>query len=299
MIRILSDSACDLSLEYTQAHNIEIIPLYITFDDETYLKDFEEVNRDLFYKKMVEEGSFPKTSLPSVDDYLQRFEAAYAAGDEVICLCITSTLSGSFNSAMTALQILKEDHPDAPISVYNSYQNTVGQALLIREYVRMRDDGCSYQQMCDHTDALRSSSQIIFTISTLDYLKKGGRIGKMITTVGDKLKLQPLLCLKKGDLNITSITRSRKKAKASIIANTKKHFETRNKEDYFFTVGFGYDAVEGAEFRTEFQEALEVTCVENLPGEDFPTSIGALTACHTGPYALGVSFVKKYETLHK
>lgn len=297
MIRILSDSACDLNIEYTQAHNIEIVPLYITFDGETYHKDFEEINRDQFYQKMVEEGSFPKTSLPSVDDYLQRFKAAHRAGDELICLCITNSLSGSFNSAMTAYQIMMEEHPDAHLSVFNSWQNTVGQALIVREFVRMRDDGRSYKYMCDHLEGLRASAQIMFTISTLDYLKKGGRIGKMITSVGDKLNLQPLLNLKKGELSITSITRSRKKAKATVLANTKKFFEDKNKNDYFFTLGYGYDPLEAQEYRKQIESELEITCVESLPLEDFPAAIGAVTACHTGPHSLGVSFVRKYETI--
>ena len=297
MIRILSDSACDLNKEYTQAHNIEIVPLYITFDGETYQKDFTEINRDLFYQKMVEEGCFPKTSLPSVDDYLQLFESAYAAGDELICICITNALSGSFNSAMTAYQMIKEDHPDASISVFNSWQNTVGQALIVREFVRMRDDGRSYQYMCDHMEGLRSSSQIIFTISTLDYLKKGGRIGKMITSVGDKLNLQPLLVLKKGELSITSISRSRKKAKAAVITNTQKHFEGKNVDNYFFPTGFGYDPEEAREFRMQVENELGITCVESISTDNFPASIGAVTACHTGPHSLGISFVQKYETL--
>lgn len=297
MIRILSDSACDLNIEYTQEHNIEIVPLYITFDGETYQKDFTEINRDLFYKKMVEEGCFPKTSLPSVDDYLQRFQAAYDDGDELICICITNTLSGSFNSAMTAYQMIMEDHPDANISVFNSWQNTVGQALIVREFVRMRNDGHTYQYLCDHMEALRSSSQIIFTISTLDYLKKGGRIGKMITTVGDKLNLQPLLILKKGELSISSISRSRKKAKAAVLANTRKYFEGKNKDDYFFTVGYGYDPEEAKEFRLQVEAAMGITCIESLASDHFPASIGSVTACHTGPHSLGISFVQKYETV--
>lgn len=297
MIRILSDSACDLNIEYTQAHNIEIVPLYITFDGETYQKDFADIDRDLFYKKMVEEGCFPKTSLPSVDDYLQRFNSAYVAGDELICICITNTLSGSFNSAMTAYQMIMEDHPDASIRVFNSWQNTVGQALIVREFVRMRDDGHTYEYMCEHMEGLRSSSQIIFTISTLDYLKKGGRIGKMITTVGDKLNLQPLLNLKKGDLSITSISRSRKKAKIAVLTNTKKYFEDKNKDDYFFTVGYGYNHEEAQEFREQVQKELGIICIESLSSDNFPASIGAVSACHTGPHSLGISFVQKYETI--
>ena len=76
-----------------------------------------------------------------------------------------------------------------------------------------------------------------------------------------------------------------------------RFFEDKNIDDYFITVGFGYDSVEAAEFRATVEAELGITCVENLPGEDFPATIGAVTACHTGPFSLGISFVQKYETI--
>lgn len=297
MIRIISDSACDLNQDYIEEHKVDIVPMYVTFDGETYLKDKVEVNTMQFYYQMVEQQAYPKTSLPSVDDFYQMFQTFLNAGDEIICICMTNTLSGSFNSGMTAYQMILEDMPDAKLRVYNSWQNTVSQGLLVREMVHMRDDGLSFEEMVDKMDPLIASGKIFFTVGSLECLKKGGRIGKIILHASSMLSIKPILELKDGVLGLGGMARSRKKAKAAVIEKVIGFFESNrlNKEDYIFTVGIGYDQGEGQEFRKEFEEEMGVTCLENQ--ETFPTQIGAVTACHTGPNALGVGIIAKYETL--
>lgn len=297
MLKIVSDSACDFSKIYADKLNVEIVPLYVTFDGNTYSKDLIEIDRDTFYQKMVDEGSFPKTSLPSVQDYLSIFEQAAQNNDELICLCITSSLSGSYNSASTALNILKEDYPDARVMVHNSHQNTVGQALLVEQCATMRDAGKSYDEINNAIRQIKEDSQILFTTSTLEYLKKGGRIGKILFTATGKLNIQPILHLSKGELGLSGVSRSRKKALKSVISKTAKFFESHDKSDYLFTVGYGYDLEEGINFRSRVEEELGITCIESEEGSLFDSAIGAVTACHTGPYAIGIAFARKYDRL--
>lgn len=298
MIRILSDSACDLPLAYPQAHNVEIIPLYITYDDgTTYLKDREEVDRTDFYHRMVELKAYPKSSLPSVDDYYQRFEDIVKSNDSAICITITNTLSGSYGSARTAYNMIMEEYPDAKIAVYDSLQNTASQALVIYEMVRMRDDGLSFEEMNAKMPALLESGQIIFTVGSLEYLRKGGRIGKLATTAAGKLNLRPLLILEKGKLGIGGISRTRKRSIDDVINYTSKFFSdpSHSFEDYQFTVGHGYDAKEGEEFRDLVESTFPIKLLERTPGTDMLVEIGPISAVHTGPYALGLALIKKYE----
>ncbi|MEG1140373.1 MAG: DegV family protein [Lachnospiraceae bacterium] len=297
MVRIISDSASDITKEFAAAHNIEIITLYITFDGTNFFRDKDEVDTKEFYYKMVEEHAYPKSSLPSVDDYYQIFKNGVEAGDEIICMCITNSLSGSYNSAMTAYQMIIEDYPDAKLSVYNSWQNTISQALLVYQVVRMRDDGLTYEQMISKMDALRASGRIFFTVQTLEYLKKGGRIGKLLVHGANLLNIKPLLILSNGDLGLGGISRSRKKAKDAVLAACKNFIVDGhlNTDDFEFAVGYGNDREEGEAFLKEFEEFMGITCIESRM--DFPSQIGAITACHTGPHALGVGFVAKYETL--
>lgn len=297
MIRIISDSAADLDYAFTEAHNVEVVPLYITFDGEKYFKDRDEVDTREFYRRMVEEHAYPKSSLPSVDDYCQVFNKFLAQGDEVICVCITNTLSGSYNSARTAFQMIQEEMPDAPIRVYDSWQDTISQSLLVREMVRMRDDGLTFGQMVDKMDALIASGRIFFTVGSLEYLQKGGRIGKLLLHMSSKLSIKPILVLDRGVLGLGGVCRSRKNAKKAVLEYCKKYFADNNLNvnDYVFSVGYGYDKEEGEEFRRDFEDFMGVTCLER--SEPHPTQIGAITACHTGPHALGITIVAKYETL--
>lgn len=300
MIRILSDSACDLPMNYPQDHNVEIIPLYITFDEETYAKDREEVDRTEFYHQMVDLNAYPKSSLPSVDDYYCRFEEIAKAGDSAICVTITNTLSGSYGSAHTAHQMIMEEYPNAKIAVYDSLQNTASQALVVEELVRMRDNGLSFEEMNEKIPALIASGMIIFTVGSLEYLRKGGRIGKLATTAAGKLNLRPLLILENGKLGIGGISRTRKRSIDDVIAYTKKFFAdpAHNLDDYIVTVGHGYDEQEGEAFRDMVEQELGITLLERTDQSDFIVAIGAITAVHTGPHALGLAIIKKYETVY-
>ncbi len=297
MIRLMSDSGCDLPIAYPATHNVEIIPLYITFDGEKYYKDREEVDRAEFYHQMVDNKAYPMSSLPSVDDYYQRFESAVKNGDSVICITLTNTLSGSYGSAHTAYDMIMEEYSDAQIAVYDSLQNTASQALVVEEMVRMRDAGLSFEEMNAKMPELLKTGMIVFTVGSLEYLRKGGRIGKLATTAAGKLNLRPLLILENGKLGIGGISRTRKRSIDDVFSYIEKFFSSpeHNFEDYVFTCGHGYDAEEGEEFRNEIEKRFPIKLLERQPESDLLVEIGAITAVHTGPFPLGISFIKKYE----
>ena len=297
MIRLISDSACDLQASYCKKNNVEIIPLYVTFDGEQYSRDKVDVDRDAFYHEMVDNKAYPKTSLPSIEDFYSKFEECVTAGDSCICITITSTLSGTFNSARNAMEMILDKYPDAKVAVYDSGQNTASQALLMHEMVRMRDAGLSYEEMNEKMPALLNSGRIFFTVHTLEYLRKGGRIGKLLTSAASKLNIRPLLLLEEGKLGIGGVSRSRKASIESVLSHTEKFFADRDKGNFIFTVGHGYDREEGMQFRSTVKERLGISLMEDVLENDFLIEIGAVTACHTGPQAIGIGFIQKYETL--
>ena len=147
MYKIVSDSACDLSKEYLEKHDVTIVPLSVSFDGEIYYRDGVDITRDQCYQKMVDDPKlFPKTSLPSVESYAEVFRNYVEQGFPVVCFTITTLFSGSYNSAMNAKSLVEEDYPDANICVIDSKQNTVTQALLIDQFVKMLEDGLSFEQ---------------------------------------------------------------------------------------------------------------------------------------------------------
>lgn len=293
MYKIVSDSACDLSKEYLEKHDVTIVPLSVSFDGEIYYRDGVDITRDQCYQKMVDDPKlFPKTSLPSVESYADVFRSFVEQGFPVVCFTITTLFSGSYNSAINAKSLVLEDYPDANICVIDSKQNTVTQALLIDQFVRMLEDGLSFEQAMSKLDALMASARIFFTVGSLDYLKMGGRIGKVATAATGKLGVKPVIIMKDGDIGLGGIGRNRNKLKASVLQVAKKYLDENNKDNFIVSVGYGYDKEEGFEFMKEVESTLDV----KLDSET-NVAIGIVSAVHTGPYPIGLGVIRKYETL--
>lgn len=293
MYKIVSDSACDLSKEYLEKHDVTIVPLSVSFDGEIYYRDGVDITRDQCYQKMVDDPKlFPKTSLPSVESYADVFRSFVEQGFPVVCFTITTLFSGSYNSAMNAKSLVEEDYPDANICVIDSKQNTVTQALLIDQFVKMLEDGLSFEQAMSKLDALMASARIFFTVGSLDYLKMGGRIGKVATAATGKLGVKPVIVMKDGDIGLCGIGRNRNKLKNSVLQVAKKYLDENNKDNFIVSVGYGYDKEEGFEFMKEVESTLDV----KLDSET-NVAIGIVSAVHTGPYPIGLGVIRKYETL--
>lgn len=293
MYKIVSDSACDLSKEYLEKHDVTIVPLSVSFDGETYYRDGVDITRGECYQRMVDDPKlFPKTSLPSVESYADVFRSFVEQGFPVVCFTITTLFSGSYNSAINAKSLVLEDYPDANICVIDSKQNTVTQALLIDQFVRMLEDGLSFEQAMSKLDALMASARIFFTVGSLDYLKMGGRIGKVATAATGKLGVKPVIIMKDGDIGLGGIGRNRNKLKNSVLQVAKKYLDENNKDNFIVSVGYGYDKEEGFEFMKEVESTLDV----KLDSET-NVAIGIVSAVHTGPYPIGLGVIRKYETL--
>ena len=144
MFKLISDTSCDWVKDYADEHDVTLVPLYTTFDGQTYYKEQFEISYDEFYRKMTDENAFPKSSLPSIQDYVDAFMPSVEAGVPIICCCISTFFSGSYNSACSARDMILEDHPDAKISVINSLQNSASMSLFVYEAMCMRDAGYSY-----------------------------------------------------------------------------------------------------------------------------------------------------------
>ena len=111
--QIFSDGACDLTLEAQNSYHISTVPFYVSFDGKTYMKELKELTLEHFYHHLIEEKGFPKTSLPSVHDFVEAFTPALQAGKDILSLHITHTLSGSMQSALTAKFMLEEEFPES------------------------------------------------------------------------------------------------------------------------------------------------------------------------------------------
>ena len=235
---------------------------------------------------------FPKTSLPSVESYETVFRKYAEQNIPVICFTISIHLSGSYNSASMAKDVVEEDYPDAKIVVLDSQQDTVSQALIIDQVVRMQNDGIPFDTMIENTKKLMGTARIFFTVGSLDYLRIGGRIGKMAISATGKLGIKPIIILKDGEVNLGGVGRNRGKLKKNLIQIADKYLTENGKDNFVVSIGYGYDAIEGVAFKDEVEAGLGV----KLNG-DTNVEIGVITAVHTGPHAIGIGVIQKYETL--
>ena len=293
--QVISDRSCDLEADLKEKYNIEVVPFFVSFEEEKYYKEIEEIAiRDVYDKMVSNPKKYPKTSLPSVQNYVDAFMPHIRAGRGVICVCITTSLSGSYNSAVNARDIICEDYPDAKIAVINSYGATVYQRLYVIEAAKMQQQGYSYEENVKILQGqMRDTARIFFTVGDLDYLQHGGRIGKLAGLAGSVINLKPLITLEGGSIDSSGIARSRKKSMAKTIELLKSYFK-ENKEnpvDYEYAVGYGYDMQEGIQYKKQVDEALKEMGVEK--GADL-VQIGATICVHTGPYAIGVGLVKRF-----
>ena len=297
--QIISDSSCDLDMELREKYNIQVVPFYISFDGEKYYKEREEIDIREVYKRMVDEPkNYPMTSLPSVQNYIDAFTPHVEAGRAIICMCLTTSLSGSYNSACNAKEIICEEHPDAKITVINSLGATVSQGVAIIEAARMQQEGKTYEEVVAYLDGeSKSTSRIFFTVGNTDYLKHGGRIGKVAAVASSVLSLKPLITLKDGEISASSVARSRKKSLVMTLDLVRNYFKETgdNPKDYLYAVGFGYDKDEAVEFKKQFEDMMNNEF--GGVGETFLFQIGATICVHTGPYAIGLGLIKKHDCI--
>ena len=212
----------------------------------------------------------------------------------IICICITTKFSGSYNSASTAKDIIFEEYPMANISVIDATVNTVLQGILVLEAARMQENGLSFDEVVENVERIKSTGRIIFTVGNMDYLIHGGRVGKVMKVAVNALKIRPMIILKEGEIFPFGIARSRKKSIQKILEKTKSHFEEigESPDDYEIVVGYGYDYDEAVEFRKELVDSLMTYSNKN----DIDIfQIGAMIAVHTGPYPLGIGLIRIYD----
>lgn len=293
--QIISDGSCDLGVELPKQHGIRVVPFYVTFDGETYQKEIEEVGVRDFYQKMVDYPDvYPKSSLPSIQDYVEVFTEYAKAGTDMLCLCITTKFSGSYNAAMNARGLVLEDYPEARIAVIDTMVNTVLQGILVLEAVRMQQAGLSLDETVAQIERVKSTGRIIFTVGGFDYLIHGGRIGKVMGAAVSVLGIKPLIMLREGEIFPTGITRSRVKARKKLIEQVKEYFEKQKEspDDYQIVVGYGYDYEEAVSFRNQLLSSMQgYSKIKEI--EIF--QIGATIGVHTGPYPLGMGLLKKFD----
>ena len=287
--KIFTDSSGDLSDNLLKKYDISVIPYYVTLNGKDYLKEGVEISQDEIFDAQVS-GIFTKTSLPAIDDYITAFRPYLEEGKDIICYCLSQKLSGSVQRGTNAANMLKEEFPDRNIYVVDSKQATSGQALVIAEGARMLENGIDIQKVSEMTDTLAANSTIKFIVDDLIHLQKGGRLGKAAALIGTILNIKPVLSLTDAEVMPVMKVRGRKKALDAVCKEMEKFLNGEPEKYWLLTT-----SCNGEEGWKEMHDIF----VKNTGIEPNFESIrvGATIGTHTGPTAIGVAAIKKYEYL--
>lgn len=279
MIKIITDSTSDISLELAKEMNIEIVPLIVRVDGHEY-KDRVELSPEEFYKRLEEKDLTPSTSQPSPQDFLKVYEKAKEAGDEILVITLSSEVSGTYQSAMIAKELLEYNK----IQVINSASATFGLRIIIEKALQLRDEGKTLEEIVAFLEDYKQKVHIFALVDTLEYFYKGGRLSKTSATVGTLLKFKPVVGIKDGKLELFANCRGTRKSISKIIELIHETGDIDLQEP----VCIGY---------TGNSEGLDK--FENLLKEEFHFEnvihgiVGPVIGSHAGPGGRIIAFVRK------
>ncbi|MDO4292792.1 MAG: DegV family protein [Eubacteriales bacterium] len=292
--QVISDSSCDLPKERAQELGVDIVPFYVSFDENNYMREGVDVSVEDFYQQMADkEGIFPKTSMPSVQDYADVFEKYAKDGVPMLCICLNAAFSGSIQSAMNAKNQILEDYPEAQISVLDSEMPTLLEGMLVEEACRLRGADVSLEDAVKKLEEIRATGRIFFTTKDLDYLQHGGRIGKATAAIGNVLKIKPLIEFVNRELVSAGVSRGRKKSLQAVIEKARAYIEADHIDlnEYRIALACGLDKEEFAKFQEQVKSAFKDKESQIRRFEVF--HVGATIGVHTGPYPTGIALLKR------
>jgi DegV family protein with EDD domain len=211
-VSIVTDSTSDIEPGAAQSAGIAIVPLFVVFGDRSY-KDYVELTRDEFYRKLGSESVLPITSQPTATMFEEAFAAPVAAGDDVLCIVISSHLSGTMNAARTGAQRF----PDARIEVYDSKSVAAGLGMMVLHARAMAARGASLDEILASLDAWRATQRLYACLSDLSHLQRTGRIGAAQAVLGTMMKIVPVLALEDGQVAAKAQVRTFARAQETML----------------------------------------------------------------------------------
>jgi DegV family protein with EDD domain len=271
---IVLDSTADFPSAPERFPNWRIVPLYVNFDDTSY-RDYVDLSPDEFYAKLASAPALPTTSQPTPGDFLAVYEELAPRYERIYSLQLSSTLSGTYASAVAAAGML----PGEKVRVVDTRTVSAAIALLALAVQRRLERGTTDEEIDELVERYRAQHGLLFTVDTLEYLAKGGRIGRAAAFAGTLLKVKPILAISDGE--VVPLKRARGQQKA--FDEFRALFEAGTVDSPALRVGVAHA---GAPERVAAVEEL-VARVRPQAQVDVSTTLGAVVGTHAGPGAFG------------
>ena len=211
-VKIVTDSTADLPSDIVNELGITVVPANVRFGNDAY-KDGVDLSSDEFFDKLVNGPDFPTTSQPSIGEFRDAYERVAEGADGIVSVHVSGKLSGTMNSAT---QGASQAGADCPIEVLDTRQASMGSGLVAMAAARAAQDGASVEEAANAARSAIDRSQCFALLDTLDYLIKGGRIGKARGAIGKLLRIKPMIILRDGEVNDLAKERARSRAVARL-----------------------------------------------------------------------------------
>ncbi|MGD1053043.1 MAG: DegV family protein [Candidatus Dormibacteria bacterium] len=277
-IHLVCDSTADLDASYAAAHEVTVVPLRVFFGEEEF-RDQVEMSTAEFYQRMRAGGPHPRTSQPPPGDFAEVFSRLGRQGGTIICTTISGDLSGTVGSALQARSAL----PDLDIRVVDTRSVAPGHANAVEAAVATRDRGGEAEDVIAVLDRLVATQQVVFTVETLEYLHRGGRIGGAQALLGTVLDIKPILAIRGGKIEVIERVRTYPRALKRLVQEMASKIPEWGPTKAAVAHAASPAHADGV--------AAQIAAVTG----ELPTivEVGAVIGCHAGPGAFGLAFHPK------
>ena len=277
MVRVICDSTGDLTPELIEKYDITIVPLNVHFGQETY-RDGIDITADEFYRRLVSGGVHPTTSAPAPGTFLEAYHSLMQVTDEIIVLTISGGISGTFESALQAKNMLENP---CNIEVIDTRLTCGGLFLPALRAAQAARQGEKLDGVAAMVRDVLKRTRAYMIFDTLEYLLKGGRIGRARALLGSMLKLNPIITLEDGVIETVAKTRNRTRAKDELFRLVD---EAGGVEDLVLETATAYEEME--EMFNRFTTIMP-------PGRIYRSRVSPVIGVHTGPNVLAASFIAR------
>ncbi len=274
MVKLVTDSAANLPVPVARQFGVTVVPLTVVFGEDSYREGIE-ITDEQFYNLLKTSSQLPRTSQPSPNDFADVFRRLLEAGHQVLCITLSKDLSGTYNSAIQAAALFE----GAPITVVDSRYVSAGEALIVIAAARAVEAGANREQVAAFVEGLIPQVLLLFTLDTLEYLKRGGRIGGASAFLGTMLRIKPVLQIRDGRVEPFDRVRRRQRALERMVEAAVDRFGQQA-----VWVGLAH-----AEAEEDFQRLRDLLKQRLNVEYMLETKVGPVVGTHGGPGVIGMA----------
>lgn len=280
-IKIVTDSTSYIADEYIKKYDIKLVSLNVIINGVSSRE--VDIENEVFYEEIKNSKEIPKSSQPIPNEMLNTFKEIVKDGDSIVGIFLSSKMSGTYSNANMIKDMILEDYPDAEIHILDSKTNCMQMGFAVIEAARTASEGKSINEVINAANHVINNSRFLFTPETLEYLKKGGRIGGAAALFGNVLQIKPILTVVNGETSVFKKVRTRKKAIEEIVKTVLEEIESK---------GFGDIVVHHINCQ---EDGLKLAkALENKLGKKVEIqSIGPVIGVHVGPGSIGIAYYTK------